>query len=220
MTPMQTVEVSGSPNVYPGYVNFSLRAMVPDTISPCAIKLEALDQHNQSLRLITVIQAQDRLDGQWLEQILEQGMDQGYVTWDDLITLQEYLHGLSARVLDTEGADSPHAHMVVYENALCTIKSAMLDSRNGRRLSMGVKTVRQVIDLCYQDARIRNGLLKVMVRDRHIFNHSLNTCLLAVGFATSQGWPSQVCGELGGGPFVSRPGPGRIPRVDRWRHIL
>ena len=198
MTLMQTVEVTGSPNVYPGYVNFSLRAMVPETESPCGINLEAYDQNRRSLRLIPAIRPRERLDSQWLEHILEQGVDQGYVTWDDLAQLQDYLHAHSARVLDAEGADSARAHMVVYENALCTIKSAMLDSRNGRRLSLGMNRVRQVIDLCYQDSRIRNGLLKVMVRDRTIFNHSLNTCLLAVGFATAQGWSHDECGELGG----------------------
>lgn len=49
---LPTTDVSGPPNLYPGFAHFSLRALVPDSPAPCQVRLEAYNPAYSGLRLV------------------------------------------------------------------------------------------------------------------------------------------------------------------------
>ncbi len=194
---MRTTEVAAPPKVYPGYIFFSLSSLVPGSEAPCTIKMESYNQFTKRLRLVSVLEGGERIEPRWLERVLEQGVEQGYIALNDLEQLQEYLHRQTHLILQNSADEPERGQRLVYENALCSIKAAMLDPKNGRRLSLGVATVRQTLELIWDDDQSRRGLLKVMVQDRQLYNHSLNVCLLGVSFARSLNWSRDECESLG-----------------------
>lgn len=194
---ISTIEVSALPNLYPGYVHFSLRSLVPNSRCPCSLRLEAYHSASQRLRLVLGQEAGARLDGTWLARLLAAGIHHAYILQDDLERLEEYLRVQAARLSPETDLDSELQHCLVYEQALCAIKAAMLQPRNGRRLAQGVSTVRQIIEQIWRDDGARQGLLKVMTSDGRLAKHCLNVCLLGVGLARSLGWPRPQAENLG-----------------------
>jgi HD-GYP domain-containing protein (c-di-GMP phosphodiesterase class II) len=194
---LSTVQVSALPNLYPGYAHFSLRALVPESRCPCTLRLEAYNAASQRLRLVVAQEAGARLEEAWLTRLLQAGIQHAYIAQDDLERLQEYLRSQAGRLLARDSQDWRLQHSLIYEQALCSLKSAMLEPRNGRRLAAGVATVRQLLDLVWQDDRARQGLLKVMTSDGRLAKHCLNVCLLGLGVARDQGWPRQEAQNLG-----------------------
>lgn len=194
---MKTAEVTAPLKVYPGYLHFSLAALAPGTEAPCSIYLETYNQTTKRLRLTRVLAPGAEISARNLDKYLGAGITLGYTALDDLPELQAYFHRITQELLTSSDADPEKGQRLVYENALCSMKAAMLDPRNGRRLSLGAATVRQTLDMIWDDEVTRKGLLRVMGRDRQIYTHSLNVCLLGVGFARSQGWSRPECESLG-----------------------
>jgi HD-GYP domain-containing protein (c-di-GMP phosphodiesterase class II) len=207
----QTVQVSALPNLYPGYVHVSLRALVPGSRGPCTLRLEAFSAASQRLRLVVAHEAGAWLDETWLTRLLQAGMQHAYIAQDDLDLFQEYLRAQASRLLARDPQDARLQHCLVYEQALCALKAAMLEPRNGRRLASGVATVRQLLDLVWQDERARHGLLKVMASDGRLAKHCLNVCLLGLGVARDQGWPRQQVENLGLALFFHDLGLAELP---------
>lgn len=191
-----TVQVAALPNIYPGYAYFSLRVMARGSRCPCTLRLEAYNAGSQRLRLVVGREAGARIEADWLRGLLDSGISHAYVAQEDLEALQEYLRAQARRLLETPTDDPEAAHRLVYEQALCGIKSALLDPRNGRRLAMAVETVRQTFDIIWADDHTRHGLLRVMASDGRVSNHCLNVCLLGVGLAKSLGWQRGQAQEL------------------------
>lgn len=194
---IRTIEVSTLPNLYPGFVHFSLRSLVPASRCPCALRLEAYHPASQRLRLVPAQEAGARLDQDWLVRLLEAGIHHAYIHQDDLERLEEYLRMQAVRLQPGSDQGRDLRYCLLYEQALCAIKAAMLEPRNGRRLAQGVATVRQVLDIVWQEDGARQGLLKVMTSDGRLAKHCLNVCLLGVGMARAQDWPRQQAQNLG-----------------------
>jgi HD-GYP domain-containing protein (c-di-GMP phosphodiesterase class II) len=193
-------EISGPPNLYPGFVNVALRSLVPGTRAPCPIRLEAWASHLQRLRLVIAKEAGALIEAAWRDHLLQEGVTHAFIALEDLDVFQDYLsrhtHVLLAQGSQDPRQDPRQGHSLVYELALCSMKSAMLDPRNGRRLGMGVTTVRQVMDMIWDDERTRSGLLRVLTGDKQLYTHSLNVTLLGAGFARAQGWPREQAENL------------------------
>lgn len=190
-----TTEISAPANLYPGFINVSLRSLLPDTQLPCELRLEAWAAEQQRLRLVTALRPGAKVPGVWLDNLLKEEVKHGFIAMDDLDNFQDYLMDHMGRVISDR--DPMQGHYLVYEQALCSIKSAMLDPRNGRRLARGATTVRQMMSGFWNDARTRNGLLRVLTSDKQLYTHSLNTTLLGVGFAQSLGWGLEQAEHLG-----------------------
>lgn len=193
---IRTVEVSALPNLYPGYIYFSLRSLVAQSRCPCTLRLEAYNPASQRLRLVVAQEAGALLQKSWLGNLLQAGIHHAYIHQDDLDRLQEYLRTQTARLPQDSPQDQDRQHCLVYEQALCSIRSAMLDPRNGRRLAQGLGTVRQVFQQVWDNDDTRQGLLRVMASDGRLAKHCLNVCLLGVGVARSQGWPRPTAESL------------------------
>jgi HD-GYP domain-containing protein (c-di-GMP phosphodiesterase class II) len=198
MTPtLSTVQVAALPNLYPGYVHISLRTLVQGSRCPCTLRLEAYNSTSQSLRLVVAQEAGARLEKTWLQRLLQAGISHAYISQDDLERLQEYLRAQARRTLAQTPGDLQLQLCLIYEQALCSLRAAMLEPRNGRRLASGVATVRHILDMIWQDDRARQGLLKVMTSEGRLARHCLNACLLGLGVARDLGWPRQQAENLG-----------------------
>jgi HD-GYP domain-containing protein (c-di-GMP phosphodiesterase class II) len=189
-------EISAPPNLYPGFINVALRSLVAGTRAPCPIRLEAWASHLQRLRLVIAKETGAMIEQAWREHLLAQGVTQSFIALEDLELFQDYLSRHTAVLLGRDSKDPRQGHSLVYELALCSIKSAMLDPRNGRRLGMGATTVRQVMDMIWDDEHTRSGLLRVLTGDKQLYTHSLNVTLLGAGFARAQGWPRDQAENL------------------------
>ncbi len=195
--PISITEVTAPPNLYPGFVNISLRALVPNTLAPCSVRLEAWSGHLQHLRLITALEAGAKVKESWRDHLINEGVTHAFIALDDLELFQDYLARHTHKLLAQDASDPDLGHCLVYEQALCSIKTAMLDPRNGRRLGMGVTTVRQIMGMMWDDEHTRSGMLRVLTSDKQLYTHSLNVTLLGVGFARARSWPRQQAENLG-----------------------
>lgn len=141
------------------------------------------------------------LAGGWLNGLVSGGLTHGYVLQPDLEAYQQYLHAMVG--LAAAEPDLPPGKLaeLVYEHSLCTLKIAMLDPKNGRRLSMGAQTVRELVRTVWEEEVTRDALLLVMTGDRQVFQHSLNVCLLGISFARTLGWSAAEGEALGLGLF-------------------
>lgn len=182
------------PKLYPGYVYFSLNTLIPGTRIPCAIYFDVFVEKLGRSRLLPALEGEQIIHEEWLSDLLEQGLTHSYAKQEDLESLQQYLFKKSK--IDLAGLSMEQRQAILYESALCSIKSAMLEPRNGRRLTVGVRTVRRLLDCVWDDDGARKSLLKVMTSDRNIFVHSLNCCLLGASFAHHLGWPHQEAERL------------------------
>ncbi len=191
---MQITEVETPPNLYQGFIYFSLAVLVPGSSAPCTIRLEAYNQSLGRVRLIEALQPGDTVREKWLSQLLREGVGQAYIGLEDLPSLQAYMHALIEQLLEK---DQEQAHRMVYENALCAIKSAMLDPKNGRRLAMAATVVRGLIQHLWVNEKAREDMLKVMSISQELFTHSTNVCLLGLGLAISLGWERDQVEDLG-----------------------
>lgn len=195
---LPTTEICGPPNLYPGFVHFSLRALAPGGDAPCQVRLEAFNPAYGGLHLVKVMEPGDEIRPPWRQRLLESGVVHAYVSLTDLDLLLAYLGRNAQELLSQASGDDPQqGYLMVYEHALCALKAAMLDPRNGRRLGLGAATVRQLVDSLWDDQNTRLGLLKILAKDQELASHSLNTCLLAVGYACQQGWSRQAAANLG-----------------------
>ena len=191
---IQPTEVEGPPNFYQGFMFFSLAALVPDTKAPCPIRLEGYNQSLGRLRLVEALAAGDFIPAEWRNRLLAEGVRYAYVLLEDLPALQAYLHTQAMRLLEKS---TEEVHRLVYENALCAIKTAMLDPKNGRRLAQAATTVRELIQHIWENEESRQGLLRIMTHNQELYTHSLNVCLLGVGLATALGWDHKEGERLG-----------------------
>ncbi|ADK85104.1 metal dependent phosphohydrolase [Desulfarculus baarsii DSM 2075] len=187
-------EQGAQPKLYPGFVYFSLRTLIPETLLPCDVYFEAFIERLGRTRLIPALKKGQPINGQWLDDLLEQGLTHSYAKQEDLEALQEYLFNKSRIELDNLSMEQRQE--LLYESALCSIKSAMMEPRNGRRLAVGVRTVRRLLDCVWDCDEARKSLLKVMTSDRNIFVHSLNCCLLGASFAHHLGWSQEQAEQL------------------------
>jgi HD-GYP domain-containing protein (c-di-GMP phosphodiesterase class II) len=190
-----TTEVSAPPNLYPGFVNVSLRSLLPDSLLPCELRLEAWAAQQQQLRLVTALAPGAKVNGAWLKHLLNEDVKHGFIAMDDLDNFQDYLLANMNQVLTDQ--DPRRGHYLAYEQALCSIKSAMLDPRNGRRLARGATTVRQIMGTFWEDDKTRQGLLRVLTSDKQLYTHSLNATLLGAGFAHFLGWNRKQAEHVG-----------------------
>jgi HD-GYP domain-containing protein (c-di-GMP phosphodiesterase class II) len=191
---MQITEVETPPNLYQGYMFFSLGILVPDSSAPCAIHLEAFNQSLGKVRLVRTLSSGDLIREKWLNQLLEEGVGQAYIGHEDLPALQAYLHSFIEKFAEE---DQERANRMVYENSLCAIKSAMLDPKNGRRLAVASAAVRGMIQHLWVNQKARKDMLKVMTISRELFTHSVNVCLLGLGLAITLGWERDQVEDLG-----------------------
>jgi|GEM_PF-6802824 HD-GYP domain-containing protein (c-di-GMP phosphodiesterase class II) len=195
---LPTTEVSGPPNVYPGFAHFALRALVPGTTAPCDIRLEAIQPNQQGPRLVLALSRHAEVDPSWQQRLLQSGVTHAFTPLEDLDLLLAYLSRQSQLALTGPvGADPMQGHYLAYEHALCSLKAALLDPRNGRRLALGASTVRKLVGMIWDNDTTRQAMLKVLSRDQELASHGLNTCLLAVGFARSLGWSRLAAERLG-----------------------
>lgn len=191
---MQITEVQAPPNLYQGFMHFSLAALVPGSSAPCSIRLEALNKSLGRLRLIEALLPGDTIREAWLSQLLKEDVSQAYIALEDLPAVQAYLHAQTLRLMEQ---NQEQAHRLVYENALCAIKSAMLDPKNGRRLALAAATVRGMIQHLWDFAGARQDMLKLMTSSQELYSHSLNVCLLGLGLAMAMGWERDRVVRLG-----------------------
>ena len=195
---LPTTEISGPPNVYPGFAHFALRALVPGTESPCDIRLEAIKPNQEGLRLVVALPKGSEVKPSWRQSLLTSGVAHAFAPLEDLDLLLAYLSRQSQRALASQStADPLQGHYLAYEHALCGLKAALLDPRNGRRLGLGASTVRKLVEMIWDNAATRQAMLKVLSRDQELASHGLNTCLLAVGFARNLGWSRPAAERLG-----------------------
>lgn len=197
MSEIATTEVAAPPKLYPGFLYFSLSALLPGSQVDFEVRLEGANPATGHVRLLPVLRPGTKVKNSWREALLAQGVARAYAAVDDLEALQAYLFSNTQKALEAADLPPRERHCLVYESALCSIKAAMLDPRNGRRLSQGVGTVRQLIDMVWDDDEARGGMLEVMTRDQQLFTHSLNVCLLGVGYARTAGWPRREVDSLG-----------------------
>lgn len=195
---LPTTEVSGSPNVYPGFAHLALRALVPGTTVPCDIRLEAIQPHQQGPRLVIALPRHAEVPLSWQQRLLHCGVTHAFAPLEDLDLVLAYLWEQSQLALtEPVGADPMQGHYLAYEHALCSLKAALLDPRNGRRLALGASTVRKLVGMIWDNDTTRQAMLRVLSRDQELASHGLNTCLLAVGFARSLGWSRLAAERLG-----------------------
>lgn len=194
MSDVKPVERASQPKLYPGFVYFSLQSLIPRTKNPCDIYFEAFIERLGRVRLIPALKKGQMINREWLSDILDQGLLHSYIRQDDIDLLQEYLFSRSKA--ETGELPLEQRQALLYESALCSIKSAMLEPRNGRRLAVGVGTVRRLLNSVWDCDAARSSLLKVMTSDRNIFVHSLNSCLLGASFAHHLGWAQGDAEEL------------------------
>lgn len=191
---MQITEVEAPPNLYQGYMYFSLGILVPGSSAPCAIHLEAYNQSLGKIRLVQTLSPNDTIGERWLGQLISEGVGQAYISLEDLPALQAYLQSFIEQLVEE---DQERADRMVYENALCAIKSAMLDPKNGRRLATAAAAVRGMIQHLWVNQKARKDILKVMTVSQELFTHSVNVCLLGLGLAMTLGWGRDQVEDLG-----------------------
>ncbi len=197
-TQMQTTEVSGPPNVHPGFAHFALRALVAGTKAPCDIRLEAITPNQPGPRLVVALPKGAEVGVAWRDSLLTSGVVHAFAPLVDLDLLLAYLSQQSQLALaDSSPAEPLQGAYLAYEHALCGLKAALLDPRNGRRLGLGASTVRKLVTMIWDNDATRQAMLKVLSHDRELASHGLNTCLLAVGFARGLGWSRLVAERLG-----------------------
>lgn len=195
---LPTTEVSGPPNLYPGFAHFALRALVPGTIFPCDLRLEVIQSDQQDLRLMVALPRHSEVSSSWLQRLLNSGVTHAFTPLSDLDLVLAYLSEQTQRALAVQaGGDPMQGCYLAYEHALCSLKAALLDPRNGRRLGLGVSTVRKLVGMIWDNDTTRQAMLRVLSRNQELASHGLNTCLLAVGFARSLGWSRLAAERLG-----------------------
>jgi HD-GYP domain-containing protein (c-di-GMP phosphodiesterase class II) len=191
---MRLTEIQAPPNIYQGFLYFSLAALVPDTAAPCPVHLEAFNKSLGRLRLVEALSPGANIVGAWLGQLLDEGVVQAYIALEDLPALQTYMNTQTMQMVDQA---PEQASKLVYENALCSIKSAMLDPKNGRRLAMAAATVRGMVQHLWEHEDARKDMLKLMTLSQELYTHSLNVCLLGLGMAMNMGWERKQVDTLG-----------------------
>lgn len=196
---LPTTEISGPPNLYPGFVHFALRALVPGTEAPCEIRLETIPPHQRDPRLVVALPRHAEIAPAWRQRLLQSGVTHLFAPLEELDLLLAYLSQQSQLVLagPAAGADPTLGSLLAYEHALCCLKAALLDPRNGRRLGLGAATVRKLVGMIWDNDTTRQAMLKVLSRDQELASHGLNTCLLAVGFVRRLGWSRLTAERLG-----------------------
>ena len=75
---LPTTEVSGPPNLYPGFAHFALRALVPGTIFPCDLRLEVIQSDQQDLRLMVALPRHSEVSSSWLQRLLNSGVTHAF----------------------------------------------------------------------------------------------------------------------------------------------
>lgn len=193
---IQTIQISDPPKPYAGYLFFSLRALVPGSRCPCRVSLEALDQEHGGLRLVPALDPGQTVATPWLDALAHKHILVGYLRLEDLDALLDYLGRQIARALAEPAVSRAQVYSLVYEQAMCGIKSAMLEPRNGRRLSQGAGIVREMVQGLWEDDEMRMGLLRMMSTDDQLYSHAVNVCLLGVSLARFQGWPREEAEDL------------------------
>jgi HD-GYP domain-containing protein (c-di-GMP phosphodiesterase class II) len=191
---MRITEVQAPANLYPGFMHFSLAALVAGSSAPCSIRLEAFNKSLGRLRLVEALMPGDTIRESWLAPLLGEGVGQGYIALEDLPAMQAYLHAQTLRLVEK---DPEQANRLVYENALCAIKSAMLDPKNGRRLAMAAATAHGMLQHFWNYPSARQDIFKLMTLSRELYAHSVNVCLLGLGLAMAMGWEHDQVASLG-----------------------
>ncbi|MCB2187500.1 MAG: HD domain-containing protein [Deltaproteobacteria bacterium] len=198
MNTLRIRTVAGPANLYPGFIHIATRSIVPNGPAPCDIYMEGYNPHVKRLRLVPVLAAGDLVEAAWLEHLAQGGLTICYVRLENL---EELLAYLLARTQDQKAGIADitpeQRHHLFYEASLCIIKAAMLDLKNGRRLAQGVGQVRELLAWMWNEEQTHSGLLDVMIQDRQIYTHSVNTCLLGLGFAHTLGWEPERSQDLG-----------------------
>jgi len=183
--------VRGAPQVYPGFHSFALKALLPGREAPCQLFMEAASRQDDRRKLVVFFQKGDPVKADWLDHSLGNGINQGFVNRNHLDDLQDYFFQAARDLAKDQAAPLAKRTATFYEGAMCTVKSAMVDPRNSRRLAMGVGQVKSLVDSLWEDEHFRQALLKVMAADQSLFVHSVNVCLLGVSLARILGWPRQ-----------------------------
>jgi hypothetical protein len=194
---LPTTEITGPPNLYPGFVHFALRALVPGSEAPCAIRLESLLPNQPDPRLVVALPRGAEITPAWRQRLLQSGVTHVFAPLEELDLLLAYLSQQSQLALAGSTGDPMLGCQLAYEHALCCLKAALLDPRNGRRLGLGAATVRKLVDMIWDNQTTRQAMLKMLSRDQDLASHGLNTCLLAVGFARCLGWSRLTAERLG-----------------------
>ena len=182
------------PTVFPGYVSFKLSNLVPDTLTPCDVFFEAFSERLGRTSLTLALRKDHPVESVLLEDLASQGIVHSYAKQEDLGGLQQYLFILSADSFS--GLSKQERVELLYNSAICTIKAAMLEPRNGRRLAMGVRVVRNLVNTVYDSMLTTKRLLALMTISNDVFNHSIKACLLGAGFAKFLGWMQNDTEEL------------------------
>ncbi len=189
-----TSNTGSRPTVFPGYVSFELSNLIHDTLTPCDVFFEVYSERLGRNSLTLALRKDQTVEPVILEDLASQGVVHSYAKQEDLGSLQQYLFMMSAD--NFSGLSKQERVELLYDAAVCTIKSAMLEPRNGRRLAMGVRVVRNMVSTIYESMLNIKRLLALMTISNDIFNHSIKTCLLGAGFAKFLGWTQKDTEEL------------------------
>lgn len=180
--------------VFPGYVSFTLSNLVPDTLTPCDVFFEAYSERLGRNSLILAIKKDHAVEALVLDDLASQGIVHSYAKQEDLDLLRQYLFAISSDGLS--GLTKEERVELLFNSALCSIKAAMLEPRNGRRLAMGVRVVQKLVDTVYESFLTTKRLLGLMTVNQDIFQHCVKTCLLGAGFAQFLGWDKKDAEDL------------------------
>lgn len=193
---VSSLRVEDNPRCHPGYVSFSLLGLIPNTNAPCELFLSAYGRAAGTPRLLTMLESGRPIVAGLLENLTREGLLIGYVKIEDLYTLQDYFRSSMREAAKRDSLASDKLDCLMNENTLCAIKAAILDPRNGKRLTAGALVVRNIVERLWRDKQIRGVLISLMTWDDLLYSHCLNVCVLGLNLMRTQGWEHRQIDEL------------------------
>ncbi len=190
------LSVEDNPSCYPGYVSFSLLGLIPETNAPCELFISACGRAAGGSRLLTMLESGRSIAAGLLEKLTREGLLIGYVKIEDLYMLQDYFRNSIREAAKMDCPASDKLDCLMYENTLCAIKAAILDPRNGKRLTAGALMVRNIVESLWRDKQTRRVLISLMIWNDLLYSHCLNVCVLGLNLMRTQGWEHREIDEL------------------------
>lgn len=205
---LQCNQASSKAAIY-SYIPLNLRGLMLGERLTFSLYLKAGDNQWEGFKFFPYVDAGEVLDSKWLEPLSKIGIMCLYFHSSDLDNVLAYLNN-HLQLLEQETARTKKKFNVLTEHLSLTIRQAMAAPRLGAHIDPALKQVDMIIEEFQKDKYYPKMIWEILFRNYSLYNHAVNSCLLAVGLMLFLKKPQRESRLLGSSALVFDLGMTRI----------
>lgn len=195
-----------------GMMAVMLELLAADAACPVDLYLPLYSRQTKKPRMELVAQAGEPFKADWLQRLARAEQTKVYTPLDQAEILNAYFDQHAGELLDRPNMTTRKRTKYIQELAAANLNALFGGDLSRQGMESTVTRAHEMVRQMTSDFQILSNVAEVLRSDYSVYSHSINVCMLAMGWGRFLGMPESRIRTLGVGGMLHDAGKAKLPR--------